>query len=230
MGRGGLSLEAYAALAEQGFIEADAKRKTLKEHLEATPEKVGPAFKANVEAQEGKFITKLEEIYAKLSEEVLQGLRRRLPVTRQKFDWDRIAVAKLAGDLQRAVRLLQKANNLQPDDAEIMAVKARADKEMAAVLRQVEKDEAAATVTASEERDMAEYERDDAAKTLAAARAEAEATQATLSAALAKLEAGHRQALSTHDEEKEAMAAELAKAEDRAAKAKAAAIAAIGNL
>ena len=29
-----------------------------------------------------------------------------------------------AGDLQRAVRLLQKANNLQPDDAEIMAVKA----------------------------------------------------------------------------------------------------------
>ena len=48
-----------------------------------------------------------------------------------------------AGDLQRAVRLLQKANNLQPDDAEIMAVKARADKEMAAVLREAreERDE-----------------------------------------------------------------------------------------
>ena len=38
-GRGHLSLEPYAALVEQGFIEADAKRKTLKEHLEATPEK-----------------------------------------------------------------------------------------------------------------------------------------------------------------------------------------------
>ena len=35
----GMSLEAYAALAEQGLVEADAKRKKVKEHLEATPEK-----------------------------------------------------------------------------------------------------------------------------------------------------------------------------------------------
>ena len=34
----GMSLEAYAALAEQGLVEADAKRKKVKEHLEATPE------------------------------------------------------------------------------------------------------------------------------------------------------------------------------------------------
>jgi capping protein alpha len=86
---------------EDGNVQLDDKA-VFQGEIEATPEKVGPAFKANVEAQEGKFITKLEEIYAKLSEEVLQGLRRRLPVTRQKFDWDRIAVAKLAGDLQRA--------------------------------------------------------------------------------------------------------------------------------
>ena len=37
-----------------------------------------------------------------MSDSVLQGLRRRLPVTRTKFDWDKLAVAKLAGDLQRA--------------------------------------------------------------------------------------------------------------------------------
>ena len=35
----GMSLEPYAALAEEGFMKIDAKRKTLKEHLEATPEK-----------------------------------------------------------------------------------------------------------------------------------------------------------------------------------------------
>lgn len=34
-----LSLAAYAELAEKGFLKIDGKRKTLKEHLEATPEK-----------------------------------------------------------------------------------------------------------------------------------------------------------------------------------------------
>ena len=49
------------------------------------------------------------------------------------------------------MRLLQKANNLQPDDAEIMAVKARADKEMAAVLREAreERDERRASQVAT---------------------------------------------------------------------------------
>ena len=85
---------------EDGNVQLDDKA-AFQCEVEATPDKVGAAFKAKVEECEGAFITKLEEIYSKLSEEVLQGLRRRLPVTRQKFDWDKLAVAKLAGDLQR---------------------------------------------------------------------------------------------------------------------------------
>ena len=43
---------------------------------------------------------KLEDIYQTLSEQVIQSLRRRLPITRTKFDWDKHSVAKLAMDLQ----------------------------------------------------------------------------------------------------------------------------------
>ena len=69
------------------------------------PEKV-PLEMLRVDAilreQEQQFMTKLEDIYSNMSESVLQALRRRLPVTRTKFDWDKLAVAKLASDLQRA--------------------------------------------------------------------------------------------------------------------------------
>ena len=44
----------------------------------------------------------MEETYATMSETVLQGLRRRLPVTRVKFDWDnKASVHKLASELQK---------------------------------------------------------------------------------------------------------------------------------
>ena len=44
----------------------------------------------------------MEETYATMSETVLQGLRRRLPVTRVKFDWEnKASVHKLASELQK---------------------------------------------------------------------------------------------------------------------------------
>lgn len=53
-----------------------------------------------VESFELEFLNKLEEIYQTLSEQVIQSLRRRLPITRTKFDWEKHTVAKLAKDLQ----------------------------------------------------------------------------------------------------------------------------------
>ena len=38
-------------------------------------------------------------IYQNMSETVLQGLRRRLPVTRTKFDWDKLSVSRLASEV-----------------------------------------------------------------------------------------------------------------------------------
>jgi len=62
--------------------------------------KIGEDFSKQVQVFETGFMTKMEEIYGSMSEMVLQGLRRRLPVTRQKFDWDnKAAVHNLAKDL-----------------------------------------------------------------------------------------------------------------------------------
>ena len=52
-----------------------------------------------MQAFESEFIVKLEDIYQTLSEQVIQSLRRRLPITRTKFDWDK-PIGKLALDLQ----------------------------------------------------------------------------------------------------------------------------------
>jgi len=63
-------------------------------------DKVGENFAKKVQQFEQEFLSKLEDIYQTLSEQVIQSLRRRLPITRTKFDWDKHAVAKLAVDLQ----------------------------------------------------------------------------------------------------------------------------------
>jgi len=89
---------------EDGNVQLDDKI-VFQCELAATPAEVGPAFVSKVKESEQSFMAKLEDIYSNLSESVLQGLRRRLPVTRMKFDWDKIAVAKLASDLQAAAGL-----------------------------------------------------------------------------------------------------------------------------
>lgn len=63
---------------------------------------VGNAMAEKVEEYEMEFNKGMEETYATMSETVLQGLRRRLPVTRVKFDWDnKASVHKLASELQK---------------------------------------------------------------------------------------------------------------------------------
>jgi len=61
---------------------------------------VGAAFAKKVSGFEQEFLAKFEDIYQTLSEQVIQSLRRRLPITRTKFDWEKHSVAKLAMDLQ----------------------------------------------------------------------------------------------------------------------------------
>ena len=54
-----------------------------------------------VKEYESEFNAGMEDIYVSMSEQVLQGLRRRLPVTRVKFDWDnKASVHKLASELK----------------------------------------------------------------------------------------------------------------------------------
>lgn len=60
---------------------------------------VGSAVVKQVKLFEGEFISKMEDIYQTMSADVLNALRRRLPITKVKFDWDRAAVHKLASEL-----------------------------------------------------------------------------------------------------------------------------------
>ena len=89
---------------EDGNVQLDDKA-VFQRECPAGTDVVGSEFVAKVKDCEQKFITKFEEIYGNLGDGVLQGLRRRLPITRQKFDWDKLAVAKLAGDLQKAAAI-----------------------------------------------------------------------------------------------------------------------------
>ena len=86
---------------EDGNVQLDDKA-VFQRECPAGADVVGSEFVGKVREIEQQFAAKLEEIYSTMSDSVLQGLRRRLPVTRTKFDWDKLAVAKLAGDLQKA--------------------------------------------------------------------------------------------------------------------------------
>ena len=68
----------------------------------APAQNLAEAMAKKVEEYEMEFNKGMEETYATMSETVLQGLRRRLPVTRVKFDWDnKASVHKLASELQK---------------------------------------------------------------------------------------------------------------------------------
>ena len=47
---------------------------------------------ALIEVEEGKYQTSLGDTYAAMSEKTFKGLRRALPVTRSKLDWDMVSL------------------------------------------------------------------------------------------------------------------------------------------
>jgi len=60
----------------------------------------GEAFAKKVRELELKFTSSMETIYQTMNEQVLNALRRRLPITKVKFDWDnRASIHKLATEL-----------------------------------------------------------------------------------------------------------------------------------
>jgi len=89
---------------EDGNVQLDDKV-VFQSECPASADQVGGAFAKKVRESESGLMAKLEETYTNMSDNVLQGLRRRLPITKTKFDWDRAAVAKLAQDLQTAAGL-----------------------------------------------------------------------------------------------------------------------------
>ena len=54
---------------------------------------------ALIETEESKYQTSLNEAYQEMSEKTFKGLRRALPMTRSKLDWDRVLGYKLGAEL-----------------------------------------------------------------------------------------------------------------------------------
>ncbi|TFK40625.1 F-actin-capping protein subunit alpha [Crucibulum laeve] len=54
---------------------------------------------ALVEDEEGKYQISLNESYQEMGEKTFKGLRRALPMTRQKIDWDKVLGYKLGAEL-----------------------------------------------------------------------------------------------------------------------------------
>ncbi|EMD40291.1 hypothetical protein CERSUDRAFT_110894 [Gelatoporia subvermispora B] len=54
---------------------------------------------ALIEAEEGKYQNALNDAYAEMGEKTFKGLRRALPMTRSKLDWDKVLGYKLGAEL-----------------------------------------------------------------------------------------------------------------------------------
>ncbi|KAI0081601.1 F-actin capping protein, alpha subunit [Panus rudis PR-1116 ss-1] len=54
---------------------------------------------ALIETEEGKYQTSLNESYQQMGEKTFKGLRRALPMTRSKLDWDKVLGYKLGAEL-----------------------------------------------------------------------------------------------------------------------------------
>jgi capping protein (actin filament) muscle Z-line, alpha len=86
---------------------------TLSISLPSAVVKSSPASSASkilalVEDEEGKYQTSLNETYHEMGEKTFKGLRRALPMTRQKLDWD-----KVTESWPRYNHLLRETNCLQ---------------------------------------------------------------------------------------------------------------------
>ena len=56
----------------------------------ASPVSSASKILALVEDEEGKYQASLNDTYHEMGEKTFKGLRRALPMTRQKLDWDKV--------------------------------------------------------------------------------------------------------------------------------------------
>lgn len=86
---------------EQGNVQLESTYPvniTLPPSINADPSSA-PKILALVEDAERKYQTNLSDTYHDLGEKTFKGLRRALPLTRQKVDWDKVLGYKLGAEL-----------------------------------------------------------------------------------------------------------------------------------
>jgi len=88
---------------EQGNVQL-ATDHTLSSSLPSAVVTSSPASSASkilalIEDEEGKYQISLNDTYHEMGEKTFKGLRRALPMTRQKLDWDKVLGYKLGAEL-----------------------------------------------------------------------------------------------------------------------------------
>ena len=58
--------------------------------MTSSPSAAASKILALIEDEEGKYQTSLNDTYHEMGEKTFKGLRRALPLTRQKIDWDKV--------------------------------------------------------------------------------------------------------------------------------------------
>ncbi|KAJ1970800.1 F-actin-capping protein subunit alpha, partial [Dimargaris verticillata] len=71
----------------------------LDQALQSDPEALASATLRKIKQGEKEFQLALNDSYHQLAESTFKGLRRNLPVTRNKVDWDKILGYKLGSEL-----------------------------------------------------------------------------------------------------------------------------------
>ena len=71
---------------EQGNIQFNLNKDFASSKLKAL---TGKAVVDHINNQENNYQDGLEDMYSEVSEKLLKGMRRIMPITRQKFDWGR---------------------------------------------------------------------------------------------------------------------------------------------
>jgi capping protein alpha len=95
-------LRAHVHYYEDGNVQLVSEKNLPAQNLTASPADLSAAIVAVIKEQEAVYQTALNESYGELSDTTFKGLRRALPVTRNKMDWSKIINYSVGASLQKA--------------------------------------------------------------------------------------------------------------------------------
>jgi capping protein alpha len=81
--------------------------------VSASPNTASSKILALIEGEEGKYQISLSDTYQEMGEKTFKGLRRALPLTRQKLDWDKVRTSSCFWDGHFLLLTLGAGDGLQ---------------------------------------------------------------------------------------------------------------------
>ncbi|PHH78538.1 hypothetical protein CDD82_3005 [Ophiocordyceps australis] len=93
------SLEGTIKVDVHYYEDGNVRLLTNRPVTASIPSATGAAIAKEISTIEKKYQEELNKTFVKLSEGAFKGLRRQLPVTRQKIEWDKVASYRLGQDI-----------------------------------------------------------------------------------------------------------------------------------